>query len=304
MNDFDWMQEVMVLADDIADHKRGSTRFFTDPIRTLRTFLETTPYMTQDGDALPIDIDTAIEKIKIRARLDTKAIMDIVVQAISKSCASPKIDKQGCNLSVFKGMAPSEVTLEFAPDMRLNITAGSEKKSGHCRDLKLINIRTGKLNNQGALLLEHCTSQTCIPKSGPNASSMRAIRRIFKTKLGINANPFSKDWIPHFKVIDSRDRADVRAKSKALRVQKALKMRQEASREQEDDNDYDPYDPEQYSASERSDDGSPEVDLNALLLEKLDSGVISQDKYDQMASDVKKGKKTPDEFAEWVKSFQ
>ena len=224
--------------------------------------------------------------------------------------------KQEDRLQVFRDMnlMPTEVTINLVGNNRIRIERDDKEKfKGNVQsrgvsysDFCMIDGRDGvKLNKEGKLLIGLAEGKR-LPIKGTKEwvayySAIKGVRKIFKTELGITANPFSKDGKPHFTIKDLRNSADLRAKQKALRAQKTLKRQQEARSKQDDNDKTSPYDPENHSASARSKNAPPEIDLTALLNEGLNSGEIPQDEYDQFALKVKKEKKTPDELLEWIK---
>jgi hypothetical protein len=109
-------------------------------------------------------------------------------------------------------LKPDEVTIEFAPDMMLVIKARDITKRVSLSEMNLMDGRKGgtQLNNQGKLLIDMATGNS-ITKGETNTSTVKAIRTIFRDKLGTTEDPFSTDWKPHFKLKDKRSRADLSA---------------------------------------------------------------------------------------------
>jgi hypothetical protein len=103
----------------------------------------------------------------------------------------------------------------------LEISARGKTKRVALAALDLVDRRRGRLNSQGIILLGMAHGDRLI-RTENKAQGMSRLRRVFRTHLGINTDPFypyrrGAGWQATFKICDERGAANERAKREAER---------------------------------------------------------------------------------------
>jgi hypothetical protein len=124
-------------------------------------------------------------------------------------------------LSVFREMenlTPDEIRLRFAPNAIIEVSARKVLRRVPYAAFDLIDRRTGgELNKLGGILLAICENRV-VPKTGKgNGKAISRLRTVFAKQLGLQGDPFSREWRPNFQIEDARQAADERAKREAER---------------------------------------------------------------------------------------
>jgi hypothetical protein len=126
-------------------------------------------------------------------------------------------------LKSISSLHPDDLTIIFASNDRLRITAKGKNSQEMLANVGLINNKTGEPNMQGNALLE-IARKGKLPRNAANDKKISRLRNdFFKKYLGITIDPFhpannTTGWKPLFKVEDKRGAADERAKRDAVHV--------------------------------------------------------------------------------------
>lgn len=119
----------------------------------------------------------------------------------------------------FKDMklTADEIGIRLLENDLLEVSARGVKKRVGMQQIGLINLRTGKLNRQGGVLIGMANRKK-IPASEPKTVSR--LRKALTDYFGIKDDPFDKTgrgWEPRFTLEDARNAADSRAKQDGIR---------------------------------------------------------------------------------------
>ncbi len=128
------------------------------------------------------------------------------------------VPEVGDPLAKFQNMEDlqaNEISLSFLFNNLMEISARGVKRKVPCASLGLLNKHTGNLNKQGVILLGFAQGKT---PSKTESKTVSRVRDIFKTLLGVKADPFQTDWMPHFIITDNSDAPDKRAAKDAKLV--------------------------------------------------------------------------------------
>lgn len=142
----------------------------------------------------------------------------------------PEASEDRC--AVFRSMenlSPSELAIAFVGDTyesgvagnnMLEITARGVTRRITLGALDLSDRRSGKLNRQAGILIGLAQGLRITRAAEKHAASMKRLRDVFRTHLGISLDPFTphtsqEGWLPKFKIVDLRGKAADRAKQLA-----------------------------------------------------------------------------------------
>ncbi|MBL8645466.1 MAG: hypothetical protein JNK21_16150 [Rhodospirillaceae bacterium] len=108
----------------------------------------------------------------------------------------------------------------LAGNNMLELSARGVTRRVALAEFDLVDRRGGALNQQGAVLVGLAHEKVFSRKEEKNSAIMKRLRAVFRERLGLTADPFSRHdpklgWRPLFSVVDARGRADERASEKA-----------------------------------------------------------------------------------------
>lgn len=146
------------------------------------------------------------------------------------------------SLSKYRNMqnlAWSEVKMRLLPENRVEITARRERVIVLLSALGLANKKTGGPNGEGVILSLMSKSYRFDRSINKLQQRVYCLRKLLKNAFGIQADPFSTDWVPHFGLENRVKARDDRAKRDAeFRGTKRF----DETRHAYDETEY-PYDP-------------------------------------------------------------